>query len=206
MAVGDTYQLSIRGTYLGQAYIHTLHFRQTNTDLDPNVESGLIGDWNTFARTDWLAIHPPDYQLVDAEAKRVCGTLPLPAPVVLTEGFAGTRSPGTNQLLAPWLTMVTVERTGLAGRSRRGRYFASGAHEGDVTGAAFVTGPGSFHNAVIAYNSVLSARYFGSSGMRLVVHSPTLLGAPGGTCTGARTDVTQLFASTLLGTNKSRKA
>lgn len=210
MAVNDVYMLSINGSYQGQEYIHTLHFRQEVPIGSPELQV-LIDSWQAEAQAEWLAIHPSgagNYVLNTITASKVCGSLPLPAPVEEAVGAAGTRLVAA-QLLAPWLTLVVNERTAFAGRSYRGRFFLSGAGEDDVAGPSFVTVAGLYYDIVDDYVTALEGAYLpggSDANWALFVYSPTLADDPGIQCQNAGADVTSLSASTVLGTLRSRRA
>lgn len=205
MAINDTVQLAVKGTWMNNDHIHTLHFRF----LDPTAnEADLINAWEAGAKTQYLAIFPTGHHVVKiVQAAQVCGSLPLRAAV--EEAFAsgagtGTRATATEHL-ASWLASLTRERTASAGRSHQGRFFLGGLTEADVISedlqAAYITPTTAYLTALLAV--------FGPSGTnnlyRLVVHSRKLAAVPGSQCQNTSTVVTNLQLHTKLTSQRSRR-
>lgn len=209
MAVNDTSELIVRGSLSVnselQTYVHTLHFRHLSIPVGVSPEPILIDRWQAIAQTAWRAAHTSAYNLDEIVCRQVCGSIPLRAPAVEGVGLAGTRATPASQALAHWLSSVVTEYSDLAGRSRRGRYFVSGAHEEDLSGNSYTSG---YLALVTAYNTALLGG-FGPSGsdtdFRLVVHSRKLAANPGTACQDASRIVTQLVTRTRLTTQRSRR-
>lgn len=208
MAVNDTYFFTAQGTYQGRNYVHTLHFRQGEVVPPGNPSQALIDAWQTACQSSWLAIHPSGYQLVRLTAQRICGSPPLPSRVEEGVGLPGTRSVVT-QLLPPWLAVAVNESTGLAGKSRHGRFFISGGGEADVNGEQLETGAGTWIAAINAYVAALTAFSVGTIATEdwvLVVHSRKLADIPGTQCNVSSEPVTALGVVARLTTQRSRRA
>lgn len=206
MAINDTVELAVKGTFSANDHIHTLHFRF----IEPTAsETDLIAEWQAACQTAYLAIFPGGHHIVKLiAARQVCGTLPLRAQVeqpVVSGSGSGTRSTATEHA-APWLASLTKERTAVAGRSRQGRFFLAGLVEADINGEAIQS---SYLTPLGAYLTALMGA-FGPSGSstqyRLAVHSRKLAAVPGSQCQDTSTLVTGLLASTLLTTQKSRRS
>lgn len=210
MAVNETYELAIVGTYHGQQIITTHHFREIAPVAGPpDPEQQLLDDWQTTLQTAWRNIVFTTYTLVTLKVQKVCGTAPLPIGVEEGVGLAGTRGiAGINELPA-WMALVVNERTAVRGRSYRGRYFVPCVADEDITGDNFVTTAGQMYALVGTYNDGLMTRY-GPSGTsanwRLVVHSRKLAAVIGTQCQQSSTLVTQLVRTLAPATMKSRKA
>lgn len=78
MAVNDTSQLAVRGTYLGQMHLHTLHFRALAVG---SGEQTLINEWQAGCRTAYRAIFQNDQPIVELiTAIQLCVDIPLRSP------------------------------------------------------------------------------------------------------------------------------
>jgi hypothetical protein len=212
MAANDTVQLSIKGTVSGQMHVHTLHFRLMNAGINEQL---LAEDWNTnlgaIYRDIFVAVDNP-LQLVTGA--HVCGSVPLRASAEVTPGASvGTRPNGGNFQKQPsWLASQWSVRTALSGRSRRGRNYFGGIHEGDTIGNDLVvngTNQDTVFEKLTAYRAALLGRY-GDAGAqalaaRLVVHSAKLAAVAGTQCQDSSTLVNGIIIRTPVASMKSRK-
>lgn len=209
MALNDTYFFTVQGTLGGRNYVHTLHFREILAAVGVNPSQDLIDTWQSACQAAWLAAHPNGYLLVRLTAQRICGTPPLPSRVEEGVGLTGTRSSGTlGEPLAPWLAIAVNEATGLAGRSRHGRFFMSGGGESDVTGETLTTGGTSWLGYIQAYVNALTTEFIAGppTAWQLVVHSPKLAKVPGTQCNVSSEPVTALGIVSRLTSQRSRRA
>lgn len=210
MAVNDTYFFTAQGTLGGRSYVHTLHFRELVGPITGNPSVDLINTWQAACQTQWLAAHPASYTLVRLTAQRICGSPPLPARVEEGVGAVGSRSPvNTGDLLPPWIAVAVNEATGLAGKSRHGRFFMSGGGESDVNGETLTTGGSTWITAIQNYVTALGTRFVQQAvplNWDLVVHSRTLADIPGTQCTVSSEPVTSLGIVSRLTTQRSRRA
>jgi hypothetical protein len=210
VAINDTYFFTCQGTLSGRNYVHTLHFREGATVPLGNPAQDLINTWQTSCQTPWLAIHPAAYTLVRLTAQKVCGALPLPSRVEEGVGAVGTRVTGSSSgVLAPWLCIAVNEATGLAGKSRHGRFFVSGGYEDDIVGETLATGAGSWLATTQLYLTALTTAFVAPADpfkFTLVVHSRTLADVPGTQCQNSSEPVTSLGAVARLTTQRSRRA
>jgi len=204
MAVNETYELVVKGRLVSQDYLHTLHFREVSVVVNPL--QALIDAWQAAAQTQWLAAHTAAYSLASIKVSKVCGSVPLPAPVEEQVNLAGTRAAPT-ELLAPWLACLVRERGALAGRSRQGRFFVAGAMEGDVVTDTFIA---AYLTLVTTYATAISTAFIATipaSGFHLVVHSRKLADAiPPPQCQDSSTLVTAYTVSPILTSQRSRRA
>lgn len=205
MAINDTAQLAVIGTVLGQQHVHTLHFRHEQVGQS---EADIINEWQAGCRTTYRTMFDnTDSPCQLYSARQVCGAVPLRAPAEEAEvapNIVGA-SDFTSDAAPSWLAAVGSERTALAGRRRRGRFFIGGLYESEISGNNLVAN----HLARLqAYIDALMAT-FGESGtsvlFRLVVHSPTLAAIPGTECQNSSTPVTAIIARSAIGSMKSRK-
>jgi hypothetical protein len=219
VAANGIYKLAVIGTVHGQQHIHTMHFRST---LDPDGllkeedvwMTDLIATWSAAPQTAYRACFPTSTTPVQSyQVRKVCGSVPLPAGI--DAGAAGGGVPGTGtgglglgDAAAPWLASVVTERTGLAGRRYRGRFFLGGLTEGVLTGA--VVGVDRT-NPTTAYCAALTAAFITptetSTDAKLFVYSRVqALEFPGGTCQSFGADVRSFQVRDQLASMKSRKA
>lgn len=210
MAINDTYFFTAQGTLGGRSYIHTLHFRELVGPISGNPAADLINTWQAACQSAWLGAHPVTYQLVRLTAQRICGSPPLPARVEEGVGLPGLRvAGGTGALLPPWLAVAVNEATGLAGKSRHGRFFLSGGGESDIDGETLVVGASLWINLIQTYVSALSTRFVQQAvplNWDLVVHSKKLAEVPGTQCNQSSEPVTSLGIVARLTSQRSRRA
>lgn len=209
MALNDTYFLTVQGTLQGQIYIHTLHFREILAPPVVNPAQSLIDRWQAVGQATWLGMHGPSYSLTRVTAQKICGSPPLPSRVEEGVGLPGSRSVGTaGDALAPWLSVAVNESTGLAGRSRHGRFFVSGGHEADVAGETLTTGANFWLQLLTAYTTALNAAFITGppADWQLVVHSRKLAAQAGTQCNVSSEPVTSLGINARLTTQRSRRA
>lgn len=152
VAPNGIYKLAVIGTVAGQSHVHTLHFRSTiSTAIDPwdedAAQADLLSAWQTGCRTAYRGIFTTDHTPIQTyQIRKVCGTPPLPAGLDASEtgpnsvGSINGAAVGAGEAMAPWLANVVTERTSLAGRRYRGRFFLGGLYEGFVAGSAIGAG------------------------------------------------------------------
>lgn len=210
MAINDTYYFTAQGTLGGRSYIHTLHFRELVGPIVGNPSQDLINTWQAACQAQWLAAHPTVYTLVRLTAQRICGSPPLPSRVEEGVGAQGTRTGiGQGDPLAQWLSIAVNQSTGLAGKSRHGRFFMSGGFEGDIAGEVLTTGASAWLGVVQAYCTALGTRFVQQAvplNWDLVVHSPTIAKIPGTQCTVSSEPVTALGVVSRMTSQRSRRA
>ncbi len=210
MATNDTFKLSVVGRLQNQDYVHTLHFREIAPAIPPTDTqwmNDLIDDWQANCRAAWLGIQGGTYALVRERVDKVCGALPLPAPVEQADAGVGTR-PGTPLLETPsWFACKVKESGESAGRRSQGRFFTWVPEEGDFV---VNTLQPTYLASVAAYTTTL-ARFL-SGGLaagvrRLVVYSRKAASAiPPPQCQNSSTLVASYTVDTLLTTQRSRRA
>lgn len=206
MAINDTSLLAAIGSAQGEQMVHTLHFRHLAPPAPGELmEQTLIDQWQAAAQSQFLAQFGNSFTLDRILARQVCGTVPLRATVEETVGLTGSKG-HSGAITAPWLAGLVRERTALTGRTRQGRYFIWVDDEANINGKTIST---AFQTTMQTYaNALLTA--FGPSGtntnFRLVVHSRKLAATPGTQCQDSSTLVTNLAASNVLTTNRSRRS
>lgn len=218
VAVNGIYKLAVIGTVNGQQHIHTLHFRSTAAGgavglTEPAFMQDLVTVWKGTPAAAYRAMFKDTFNPVQLfQVRKVCGSLPLPAGLdqAQTPGqTAGTGAglPFTDDPLAPWLAQVVTERTALAGRRNRGRFFLGGLQEGQVTGAAIL---GPRITLVQNYVDALAAAFVTpletAKNQAQFVFSRTQAAVPLVECQNAGADVVTMQVRDQLATMKSRKA
>ena len=208
MAINDTYFFTAQGLLQGRSYVHTLHFREGASVGAGNQAQNLINAWQGACQSAWLGAHRPNYTLTRLTAQRICGSPPLPSRVEEGVGLVGTRGTSGDEL-AGWLSVAVNEATGLAGKSRHGRFFMSGGMEQDVTIENLVGGATGWLVPIQAYVTALSTGFVGVSdpfAWQLVVHSRKLASVPGTQCNQSSEPVISLGVVSRLTTQRSRRA
>ena len=217
-AANGVYKFAVIGTCNGQQHIHTLHFRSTLAGNavgmnEADYMQDLLTTWQTACRTAYRGIFDTTNTPVQQyQVRKVCGSVPLPAGLDAAEAGgnqAGTQNPGVGggDQSAPWLANVVTERTALAGRSYRGRFYLGGMYEGDFAGA--VVGNRRLPPTQ-AYVDTLVATFVTpletAANAKAFVFSRTLSLVPGTQCQNAGADVRSYQVRDTLATMKSRKA
>jgi len=209
MAVNDTFFFSAQGTLQGQIYIHTLNFRELVGPVGANPAQHLIDKWQSTCQTPWLGAHGAGYTLTRVTAQKICGTPPLPARVEEGVGAVGTRTSSfLVEPLAPWLAVCINESTGLAGKSRHGRFFMSGGGESDISGETLSPAGSQWLSTIQAYCTALKTQFIDGppTDWQLVVHSRKLAAQPGTQCQVSSEPVVSLGINARLTTQRSRRA
>lgn len=120
MATGDIWRLAFTGTYLGSEYVNVWHVRMKS---EAGTASGAIA----VIKTNWYDIVKTtltnDWSLTLVH----CRKLVVPG-VIYDEGIS-VQGAGAQENLPPQCSMVITLRTGLVGRSRRGRLYQGGFGE-----------------------------------------------------------------------------
>jgi hypothetical protein len=208
VALNDTYFFTAQGTLGGRNYVHTLHFRELIPSVGINPAQDLIDKWQTACQAAWLGIHPSPYNLVRLTAQRICGSPPLPSRVEEGVGLPGTRA-SSAQALPPWLSIAVNLSTGLAGKSRHGRFFVSGGAEDDVDGENLASGSTAWATRTTTYITALGTRFapvVPPTDWQLVVHSRKLADVPGTQCNVSSEPVTGIGMVGRLTSQRSRRA
>lgn len=204
MAINDTYLLTVRGTANSTQHIHTLHFRE---GASVTGAAGLLTAWQGTPMTAYRAMFHTGTTIIESiKAQEICGTPPLPAAsefVPAPAGQLGTRA-NTNEPMPAFLATQVKLTTGLAGRSRQGRFFIGGMWENDNSSNSLAT---AWVALVQAYCDALKAIFVtpGAPDFRLVVHSRKLAAQVGMQCQNSSTSVTNLIINLQPTTMRSRK-
>lgn len=215
VAANAIYKLAVIGTVLSQRHVHTLHFRSTLAGSSVGFSEDawmqdLIDQWQSSCRTAYRAIFGTGDQPCQLyQARKVCGALPLPAGIDEAEAAgstAGTASK-TGDPLPSWLANVTTERTALAGRRFRGRFFLGGLWEQDVNFNDMTTARIA---PTQAYADALAAAFVTpletAVNGKLFVFSVVQSKVPGIQCQNAGADVKTFQVRVPVASMKSRKA
>lgn len=146
MAVGDIWRISAVGTFLGQEYVNTFHFRMKtiagtplmaveylNTNLyDLLVTQAISNQWSI---TSWHARQ-------------------LAVPAVVHDYIDNIAGSGSGDVLPPQSAMVVSLRSSLLGRRHRGRLYLGGwlesAQANGVFGTALVSAVGTYIDDMVA--------------------------------------------------------
>lgn len=121
MAVGDVWRVSFEGTLLGAEYVNVFHYKAKSVGANPTSFASRIA---TLLYTP-VATQLRDTWVLSAFHAR---QLAVPAPVV-DGSVSVTGGVSTGDTLPPQCALVVSLRTGLAGRSHRGRIYLGGYAE-----------------------------------------------------------------------------
>lgn len=191
MAINDVFRLSVEG--LGpnaQQVVCVFHYRQTGALGDDSGED-LCDAWENTLVGAWADIISADCLITKLEARNVT------QPLFGFDHAIEPNVPGTlvGQTLPPMNSAVISWRTGLIGRSRRGRNYVWPAGEAEQNlgqwTPTYLTAVGVFATAALAITDVVSGAEYA-----LVVWSPTL---------SASTTVTSYQVDALVGTQRRRR-
>lgn len=149
-AVPETAEVDIRGRLFGQKIESTLYFTHDGgwTDGDLADVAAMVRGW-FFANV--LPHMSQDYTFQEVFAQDLSSVTGHSATDVAMTGTAG----GIAQAGMPGNVALAVSfRTGLAGRSYRGRNYVSGLAEGQVVGNSVDAGEA--NNFATAYNTLIA--------------------------------------------------
>lgn len=134
MAVGDTYELTIKATCLGQVIVATHHIRAENSG---DLSTTFASQWNTTCKGPWLANLPNSYSLTILACRQINPPGPVGVEFTPTGTITGNGAAAVTSLTAAGVLKWT---TAFVGRSRRGRTFV-GPLPGDQYTLGQLTGP-----------------------------------------------------------------
>lgn len=122
MATGDIWRLAYEGTLFGSQYVNTFHVRFKSEAADIGE---AIGGFNV----NFFQLIK-NQSLVNDWSITICRARKLTVPALLYESaISCVGAEGAGEGLPPQSAMVVTLRTGIAGRSRRGRLYISGFTE-----------------------------------------------------------------------------
>lgn len=153
-SVPDTIGAFVRGTYQGIPWENTFY---CNYIAVPDV-----GDLQTLAdailswvNTEWCPVMSTSCEINEVNCRDLAAEIALQAEANNTPPEPGTVSGGT---LPTYTAIAVARRSGLTGRSSRGRIFWTGMTEGQVTGNILDSGlVTAVLNAVSGIDTVMAA-------------------------------------------------
>jgi hypothetical protein len=157
MAINDVWMLTVKGTVSETMHIHTLHFRTNLADGTGVALTTLYGGAPLTAYRNLF--QTLDKPVQEIKAEKVCGSLPLPAPSIISPISAdqlGTRSASGGGPMPAYVAALVSERGSVAGRRYSGRFFIGGLDENDVAGNNLTAG---YISVLTAYCSALGAAF-----------------------------------------------
>ena len=197
--LGDVVKLTVVGKLHGQEVEQVMHFKGGVTSTDVIQ---LINDVLDCLRTTLWPALSPEYTLVEVRAKKL---YPTATDEVVTPAVSTDHGTASGESLPSFCAAVVAIKTGLAGRTHRGRNYWGGIPEG---GAANSLMTGTEWGLVIAFAACLAGKFIGltaSSSWTLGVLSRKLETAVGGNPSNAFTAATNLTVSQVIGTQRRRK-
>jgi hypothetical protein len=204
-AIGDIYQVRVRGHIEGQETNNVLHFKNLNTDSD--VELHLILVLASCFITHLIPVLASAWALQDIVWKKIYPTLGVENITVPTGTLVGGNS---GDPLPSFVSSVVSIRTAEGGRSKRGRMYVAGTPESASLGSALNTS-NAFWTAFVAFIACIASNFIvpdptGTDAWNLMIYSRKISGShfPLANVTGL-TAVTSLKPVQQLGTTRSRK-
>lgn len=203
-AVGDCFQVRVRGHMEGQETNNVLHFTAA-TSID-DVELRLIVALAECFVTHLLPVSSSQWALQDLVWKRVTPTLGIEHITVpsgtLTGGGAATALPS-------YSSAVVSIRTDQGGRSKRGRMYLPGIPESATLVSLFDTS-NAYWIALVAFVGCIASKFIlgdppPANSFQMEVYSRKIGGAHFPYNIAGFTPVTQLIPVIPLGTTRSRK-
>lgn len=146
-----TVKMEIIGSCDGQDIINVLHYKYPGSAPNASTLTTFLGTWDTAHRSRWLAIHGAGYTLVEYHATDIAAPGGAFAVYNLPPGTVGTSGsvmfPNNVALAISW-------RTGLTGRTNRGRTFVGGIDRnstvGDTATTAYLASLASFATNLVS--------------------------------------------------------
>lgn len=152
MATGDVWRLAFEGTIQGAQYVNVWHVRF-------KTEAADIGDAITYIDTNFYQLYKTIVHTTWAVS--ICKARQLAVPSLLfDQAVSAAGESAANPAMPPQCSMVVTLRTGIAGRSRRGRLYLGGQKTDAFLNGAYTS---STVNAVQTYVDDLVAA-LGSGG------------------------------------------
>lgn len=141
MAIGDTYRLSVRAVHgtTGEEYINVHHFRQENALVLDEAGEDLVGAWDDQVKPLLLPLMSNAILIADCEVRQIGDP-----SYIYEQAIADAIGSSSTDMLPPFVSPLVSWRTGLAGRSRRGRTYMFPTVEAHQVGgllAPTYTGP-----------------------------------------------------------------
>lgn len=172
MAINDIYRLAVECGAVNASglVVNVFHYRQTTVNPVSSGAAELVNAFNTSLSALYVACFSSSAQLESYKARNL--TVP-------TEGFDLTRGTPlagtvTGDMIAPQNAELISWRTGLIGRSYRGRTYLPPTGESAV-GSAGALGAGQLAAmAAFATAAMSIAATANWAGFQLLVYSPTL--------------------------------
>jgi hypothetical protein len=199
MAVGDIAQVTIRGGIHGVQTNNVLSFRSNNSLTDVN---SILVDLLDCVRTTLFPALSNDWVLDSLRGKVI---YPAPGDEIIIAAEStdkGNKLTGGDVSFAAALVQV---RTGLGGRSKRGRFFLAGVDEGGIESSRLTNGELAL---IAAFAACLAGKFlggFGLTGWNLGVYSRKLRLANPNEPANFFFPATQLVAVPVVATMHSRK-
>jgi hypothetical protein len=204
--IGDLWQVTLKGSYVGQDMWNTFHMRQMAEFTDPGDQ--LLDQYGGTLLNAYKSIFPTIYTVKSVEVEWIVGPGPPLAGQERTLNVTGTRTGSLGEQCAPWLATLVRHKTGLKGRTRQGRSFYGALFESDVASEALLTGAGSHYALVQTWmenNFTQFAVPGNPSGFRWVIFSRKIAGDPPVEHATSYAYVNSYVVSSLLTSQRSRR-
>jgi hypothetical protein len=203
-AVGDVFQVKVRGEIEGQQTNNIFFFLSATGDTD--VETHLILVLAACFVTHILPVLSSAFKLVDVAWKKIHPTLDAEYVTVPP----GTLVGGAGAALPSFVSIVTSVKSLQGGRSHRGRFYLAGVPEAATNGSALDTGSALWTAYLAFINCIVTNFVVGdppaANSWQMEIFSRKLGGNTFPvTGTAGFTAMTTLEPHSQLGTTRSRK-
>lgn len=194
MAAGDIWRLSANVLMFDQEQVNVWHFEDTS-GATPDAGQSLLNAFEDAALPSYRALFSNQGYVQLVEARQVTGGSAVAQRSYDTSNGIGLRS-GSDTLPLQAAAIITW-RTGLAGRSRRGRSYLPSTIEGDIGQAGGIGSTYAGLLADFATDLLTMVTPVSLDEWQLHVWSPTL---------SVATRVTEFVVRPYLGTQRSRRS
>jgi hypothetical protein len=139
MAIGDVYRLTVECNHLGngEEYINVHHFRQASGIVQAEEGADLCEAWVQLVQPLFIPLLSNSIGAVSLEVRKVGDP-----SYIFGQTVTGGTGTSTGDMLPPFVAPLISWRTGLAGRSRRGRTYmpptAESHQAGGVIAASYL--------------------------------------------------------------------
>lgn len=122
-------KLELVGSSDNQDVVNVLHYKYPGSAPNSSTLLTFVDAWRTAHQANYMALHGAGYTFTEIKATDIAAPGGAFAVRAITPGTVGTSGA---QMLPNNVAIAISWRTGLTGRSNRGRSFIGGLHSGDV--------------------------------------------------------------------------
>lgn len=203
-STGDKFQVTVRGQLENQLTENVLYFAAA-TPVD-DVELRLIQALVECFITNLVPVWPIRMKLTEVRWKMVNPTLGVEHIFVIADNNVGQAAIDS---LPSFNSVVVSKRTALGGRSHRGRMFLPAIPESATSGSS-ITDSSEYWAAILAFLTCVATKFIlgdppGANSFQIMNYSRKLGGQTFPLGNAGFQAITELTATTLIGSTRSRK-